>query len=81
MRVSSRGQNMGTDMGNSDDNVMRQGRITALVIAGSISLWLIIQWIGPLIGLAGRYAILADLAVMAALIWALINCFFIWRKR
>ena len=52
-----------------------------LVIAGSISLWLIIQWIGPLIGLAGRYAILADLAVMAALIWALINCFFIWRKR
>ena len=68
-------------MGNSDDNVMRQGRITALVIAGSISLWLIIQWIGPLIGLAGRYAILADLVVMAALIWALINCFFIWRKR
>ena len=68
-------------MGNSDENVMRQGRITALVIAGSISLWLIIQWIGPLIGLAGRYAILADLVVMAALIWALINCFFIWRKR
>jgi len=33
------------------------------------------------LGLTMRYAILADLIVLAALFWALVNCFFIWRKR
>ncbi len=66
---------------NTEQNQMVQGRITALVIAGSVSLWLIANWLGPKFGLSLRYAILADFIVLAALFWALLNCFFIWRKR
>lgn len=65
----------------TEKNLMRQGRLTAMVIAGSMFFWIFAQWIGPQFGLAGRYAILVDLIVLAALFWALVNCFFIWRKR
>jgi len=65
----------------TDQNLMKQGRLTALVIAGSVCFWLIANALGPRLGLTMRYAILADLIVLAALFWALVNCFFIWRKR
>ena len=65
----------------TDKNLMKQGRVTALVIAGSVVLWLIANAVGPKFGLTMRYAILADLIVMAAMLWALVNCFFIWRGR
>jgi len=65
----------------TEKNLMRQGRLTAMVIAGSMFFWLFAQWIGLQFGLAGRFAILADLITLAALFWALVNCFFIWRKR
>ena len=65
----------------TDQKLMKRGRLTALVIAGSVFMWLIANSVGPKFGLAVRYAILADLIVMAALFWALVNCFFIWRKR
>ena len=65
----------------TDKNLVKQGRVTALVIAGSVCLWLIVNAVGPKFGLTMRYAILADLIVMAALFWALVNCFFIWRGR
>ena len=63
----------------TDKNLIKQGRLTALVIAGSVCLWLIATVVGPKFGLTMRYAILADLIVLAALFWALVNCFFIWR--
>ncbi|MDA7827751.1 DUF5337 domain-containing protein [Rhodobacteraceae bacterium] len=59
----------------------RQGRTTALVIAGAMLIWLAAQWIGPKLGLAGRYAILVDLLVLAAFFWALVVSFQMWRKR
>ena len=65
----------------TEQNRMAQGQITAVVIAGSVSLWLIANWLGPKFGLSVGYAFLADLIVLAALFWALINCYFIWRKR
>ena len=65
----------------TDQKLMKRGRLTALVIAGSVFMWLIANSVGPKFGLAVRYAILADLIVMAALFWALVNCIFIWRKR
>ena len=65
----------------TDKNLMKQGRLTALVIAGSVCLWLIVNAVGPQFGLTVRYAILADLIVLAVLFWALVNCFFIWRGR
>ena len=65
----------------TDKNLMKQGRLTALVIVGSVCLWLIANAVGPKFGLTMRYALLADFIVLAALFWALVNCFFIWRGR
>ena len=59
----------------------RQGRIAALVIAGTMLLWLGAQFIGPRLGLHGRYALLIDLAALAAFFWALVVTWQIWRKR
>jgi hypothetical protein len=44
-------------------------------------IWIAAQWIGPELGLSGRYAILIDLLVLAAFFWALVVTFQIWRKR
>ncbi len=64
-----------------EDQIARQGRITALVIAGAMLIWLAAQFIGPMVGLAGRYALLIDLLALAAFIWAFVNIYQIWRKR
>jgi hypothetical protein len=37
--------------------------------------------IGKMVGLPGRFALLFDFAAMAALIWALVNIYQIWRAR
>lgn len=69
----------------SDDQerkLQKQGQRAALVIAGSMTLWLIIQfWLGPMLGIPGQYALLIDLAVMAAMVYALVQAYFIWRAR
>ena len=59
----------------------RKGQVVALVIAGAMLFWLIMQWAGPWLGLAGRYALLIDLAVMAAMLWSLVLTWQIWRAR
>ncbi len=66
---------------NVERDLIRQGRLTAIVIAGSVLLWLIANWVGPRLELDLRYAILTDLIVLALLFWSLIKCFLIWRKR
>jgi len=64
-----------------DRSEARQGRLVALVIAGSMLIWIAAQALGPWLGLPGRYALLIDFAVMAALFWALVVTYQIWRKR
>lgn len=64
-----------------DTAIAKQGRTTALVIAGSMLIWIAAQALGPAIGLPGRYALLVDFAVLAALVWAMVNIYQIWRKR
>ena len=65
-----------------DEQILsKQGRIVALVIAGSMLFWIAAQYIGPRIGLSGRFAILIDLLVLAALFWAMVVTAQIWRKR
>ncbi|RVV97255.1 hypothetical protein EKE94_14665 [Mesobaculum littorinae] len=59
----------------------RQGRVVALVIAGTMLIWLAAQWVGPRLGLPGRYAVLIDLFALAGFAWALIVTYQIWRKR
>lgn len=65
----------------TDQQQAQKGRMVSLVIAGAILLWLAAQWLAPMVGLPGRFALLFDFAVMAALIWALVNIYQIWRAR
>ena len=44
-------------------------------------LWLAAQWLGPALGLPGRYAFLFDMAALAAFVWALVVTYRIWRAR
>lgn len=64
-----------------DTSMARKGRTVSLVIAGTLIVWMLLQVIGPMVGLAGRYALLFDFAALAALIWAFVNIYQIWRMR
>lgn len=70
-----------TKLSNQSDASQKQGRGVALVIAGSMLFWLAAQVVGPLLGLPGRYALLIDLAVLAAFIWSLVVIYQIWRAQ
>lgn len=59
----------------------KQGRLVGLVIAITMSLWVLAQWVGPKLGLPGRYALLIDFFAMAAMIWSLVVVFRMWRNR
>lgn len=68
----------------SDDlevRLAKKGRMAALVIAGSMILWMGAQWVGKQLGLPARMAFLFDFAAIGALIWALVNIYQIWRIR
>ena len=70
-----------TQPSDQDKALARQGRLVALVIAGTMILWFLAQWIGRALGLEARYVFLFDLAALAGFLWALIVTFQIWRKR
>ncbi|WP_204114808.1 DUF5337 domain-containing protein [Shimia biformata] len=65
----------------TDLAIAKRGRVVALVIAGAMILWMAAQFVGGKYDLPGRYALLIDFAAIAALIWALVNIFWIWRAR
>lgn len=67
--------------GTKDQELARRGRMVSLVIAGTILIWLALNVIGRAAGLPGRFALLFDLAALAALIWAMVNIYQIWRAR
>ena len=70
-----------TQPSDQDKVLVRQGRLVALAIAGTMILWFLAQWIGRALGLEARYVFLFDLAALAGFLWALIVTFQIWRKR
>ena len=59
----------------------RQTRLVALVIAGTMLLWMGGQQIGAELGLPLKYALLIDLAALAGFIWAMAVTYQIWRAR
>ncbi|MCB1365383.1 MAG: DUF5337 domain-containing protein [Rhodobacteraceae bacterium] len=65
-----------------DQIIARKGRHVSLVIAGTMVVWLVLTlWAGPALGLPGRFALLFDFAALAALIYALVNIYQLWRLR
>ena len=59
----------------------KKGRTAGLVIAGSLLVWLGMQWAAVELNMSSRYMLLLDLAVMAAMVWSLVVTFQIWRTR
>ena len=49
-----------------EDAKAAKSRMASLVCAGAAILWVLAQWLGPVLGLPGQFAILIDLAVLAA---------------
>lgn len=64
-----------------DQEIARKGRHVALVIAGAMVVWFGAGLLGSVVGLPGRYALLFDFAALAALIYAFVNIYQIWRLR
>tara|TARA_B100000795_G_C22614781_1_gene366510 strand:+ start:125 stop:367 length:243 start_codon:yes stop_codon:yes gene_type:complete len=64
-----------------DDIQAKKGRIAGLSIAGSMLLWIAMQWAAKDFGFPTRLMLLLDLAVMAVMFWSLIVTFQIWRSR
>ncbi|EEE38736.1 hypothetical protein RKLH11_2580 [Rhodobacteraceae bacterium KLH11] len=62
--------------------IARKGRHIAIVIAVTMSIWLVMNlFIGPALGLTTRHALLFDFAALAAFIYAGVNIFQLWRMR
>ena len=64
-----------------DEVIARKGRMVGLVIAATMLIWLGAQWLGAAMGLPGRYALLFDFAALAALFWAMVVIYQMWRAR
>lgn len=64
-----------------DRSDARESRIVALVIAATVLLWLGAQWLGGRMGWDASYVFLADLAAIAAFIWALVVTWRIWQRQ
>lgn len=58
-----------------------QMRMVAVVIAVTMVAWLGFQWLGGHYGLPAKYAFLADLLAIGAMIWSLVVTWRIWRRR
>ncbi len=66
---------------NHDQEIARRGRHAALVIVVAMLGWFGAGLLGGALGWPGRYALLFDFAALAALIYALVNIYQIWRLR
>lgn len=64
-----------------DVRLAAQARLVAFVLVGTMALWLGLQWVGGQLGWDTRYAVLFDLAALAAFLWALVVTYQIWRGR
>ncbi|MFN3575760.1 MAG: DUF5337 domain-containing protein [Tabrizicola sp.] len=59
----------------------RQVRLVAIVLAGTMLVWMGAQLLGGQLGLEARYVFLFDLLAIAGFVWALVVTYQIWRGR
>ena len=59
----------------------KQGRLIALIIAGSVLSWSVLQGAAPSLGISARYMLLIDFFTLTALAWAMILLYKIVRSR
>jgi hypothetical protein len=65
----------------NDKALARKGQMVALVIAGTMLIWIAANWMGPVLGLPERYVFLFDFAALAAFFWALVVTYQMWQAR
>ncbi len=58
-----------------------QVRLAAIVMAATMVVWMLAQVLGGQLGLPARFVFLFDLAAIAALVWALIVTYWVWKAR
>lgn len=56
-------------------------RLVAIVLVGTMVLWMGAQFLGGKLGLETRFVFLFDLAAIAGFVWALVVTYQIWRGR
>ena len=59
----------------------KQGRLIALIIAGSVLFWSVLQGAAPSLGISANYMLLIDFFTLAALVWAMISLYIMVRSR
>lgn len=59
----------------------RQARQAALVLAGTMVVWMAAQWLGGHFGWEARYVFLFDLMAIAAFVWTMAVTWRLWRSR
>ena len=58
-----------------------QMKRVGMVLLGTIVLWVLVQDYGSQQNWAPRYALLADMAALAAFVWALVTTWRLWKQR
>ncbi len=64
-----------------DLRLTRQIRRAAIVMAATMVIWMGAQFLGGQLGLPVRFVFLFDIAAMAALVWALVVTYWVWKER
>ena len=59
----------------------KQRRLIAMVIAGSVLVWSVMQGAAPSLEISARYMLLIDFFTLAALAWSLISLYKIFSFR
>ena len=59
----------------------KKGRLIALIIAGSVLFWSLLQGAAPSVGIPAHYMLLIDFFTLAALVWAMISLYIMVRSR
>ncbi|MEM8554997.1 MAG: DUF5337 domain-containing protein [Pseudomonadota bacterium] len=59
----------------------RKARLVALVMVGTMVIWMAAQLLGGALGLPSRFVFLFDFAALAAFIWSLVVTYQLWRAR
>jgi predicted MFS family arabinose efflux permease len=59
----------------------RDARLVAIVLVGTMALWLGAQWMGGHFGWESRFVFLFDLAALAGFFWTMVVTYRIWRRQ
>lgn len=69
------------DRHNRDRDRAVKARTISIVIASTMLLWMLAQWVGGQLGLPTRYVFLFDFAALAGFFWAMVVAWQMWRGR